>query len=126
MLNKVFLIGNIGKDPQVRNTNGGATVTTFSLATTEKYKKQSGELAEKTEWHNIVAWRQLAEICGKYLHKGMQVYVSGKIQTRAYEDSGGNKKYITEIVIDEMKMLGGKGSAREEAQCGEPEEEIPF
>lgn len=126
MLNKVFLIGNIGKDPQVRTTQGGATVTTFSLATTEKYKKQSGELAEKTEWHNIVAWRQLAETCGKYLHKGMQVYVSGKIKTRGYEDSGGNKKYITEIVIDEMKMLGGKGSAREETQCGEPEEEIPF
>jgi single-strand DNA-binding protein len=79
------------------------------LATSERYKDKSGEQQEKTEWHNIVAWRQLAEICGKYLHKGKQVYIEGRIQTRSYDDRDGNKKYITEIVADQMQMLGRVG-----------------
>jgi single-strand DNA-binding protein len=108
-VNKVILVGNLGKDPELRYTPAGAAVATFSLATTERYKDRDGNRQEKTEWHNIVAWRQLAEICGKFLHKGKQVYIEGKIQTRSYDDRDGNKKYITEIVADQMQMLGGKG-----------------
>jgi len=108
-VNKVILVGNLGKDPELRYTPSGAAVCTFSLATTEKFKDRSGEMQEKTEWHNIVVWRQLAEICGKYLHKGKQVYIEGRIQTRSYDDRDGNKRYITEIVADQMQMLGRPG-----------------
>ncbi|HEY5673956.1 MAG TPA: single-stranded DNA-binding protein [Malonomonas sp.] len=107
-VNKVILVGNLGKDPELRYTPSGAAVATFSLATSERYKDKDGNRQEKTEWHNIVVWRQLAEICGKYLHKGKQVYIEGKIQTRSYDDRDGNKKYITEIVADQMHMLGGR------------------
>jgi single-strand DNA-binding protein len=107
-VNKVILVGNLGKDPELRYTPSGAAVATFSLATTERYKDKDGNRQEKTEWHNIVAWRQLAEICGKYLHKGKQVYIEGKIQTRSYDDRDGNKRYITEIVADQMHMLGSR------------------
>ncbi len=108
-VNKVILVGNLGKDPELRYTPSGAAVATFSLATSERYKDRDGQQQEKTEWHNIVAWRQLAEICGKYLHKGKQVYIEGRIQTRSYDDKDGNKRYITEIVADQMQMLGGRG-----------------
>lgn len=108
-INKVILVGNLGKDPELRYTPAGQAVATFSLATSERYKDRNGEMQEKTEWHNIVAWRQLAEICGKYLHKGRQVYIEGRIQTRSYDDRDGNKKYITEIVADQMQMLGRGG-----------------
>lgn len=116
-VNKVILVGNLGKDPELRYTPAGVAVATFSLATSERFKDRNGETQEKTEWHNIVAWRQLAEICGKYLHKGKQVYIEGKIQTRSYDDRDGNKRYITEIVADQMQMLGrlndeGGGYAR--------------
>lgn len=106
-VNKVILVGNLGKDPELKYTPSGAAVANFSIATTERYKDRDGDKQEKTEWHNIVVWRQLAEICGKYLHKGKQVYVEGKLQTRSYDDRDGNKKYITEIVADQMQMLGG-------------------
>jgi len=105
-VNKVILVGNLGKDPELRYTASGAAVATFSLATSERYKDRDGNSQEKTEWHNIVAWRQLAEICGKYLNKGRQVYIEGRIQTRSYDDRDGNKRYITEIVADQMQMLG--------------------
>ena len=108
MVNRVTLVGNVGKDPEVRYTPSGTAVASFSLATSEKYKDSDGQKQEKTEWHNIIAWRQLAEICGKFLHKGKQVYIEGKIQTRSYDDRDGNKKYITEIVADKMQMLGNK------------------
>lgn len=108
-VNKVILVGNLGKDPELRYTPSGAAVATFSLATTERYKDRDGNRQEKTEWHNIVAWRQLAEICGKFLHKGKQVYIEGRIQTRSYDDRDGNKRYITEIVADQMQMLGRAG-----------------
>lgn len=108
-VNKVILVGNLGKDPELRYTPSGAAVVTFSLATTERYKDRDGNRQEKTEWHNVVAWRQLAEICGKYLHKGKQVYIEGRIQTRSYDDRDGNKRYITEIVADQMQMLGRAG-----------------
>ena len=107
--NKVILVGYLGKDPELRYTPSGAAVATFSLATSERFKGRDGQMQERTEWHNIVAWRNLAEICGKYLHKGKQVYIEGKIQTRSYDDRDGNKKYITEIVADQMQMLGRAG-----------------
>lgn len=122
-VNKVILVGNLGKDPELRYTASGTAVANFSLATTERYKDREGQTQEKTEWHNIVVWRQLAEICGKYLQKGKQVYIEGRIQTRAYDDKDGNKRYITEIVADQMRMLGragdensGGGTPRREPQ----------
>ena len=112
-VNKVILVGNLGKDPELKYTPSGAAVATFSLATSERYKDKQGEQQEKTEWHNIVAWRQLAEICGKYLHKGKQVYIEGRLQHRSYDDRDGNKRYITEIVADQMQMLGSRGGGDE-------------
>ena len=112
-VNKVILVGNLGKDPELRYTPSGTAVATFSLATTERYKDREGQKQEKTEWHNIVAWRQLAEICGKFLHKGKQIYIEGKIQTRSYDDRDGNKRYITEIVVDQMQMLGSKDDGQQ-------------
>jgi single-strand DNA-binding protein len=107
-VNKVILVGRLGKDPELRYTAAGTAVATFSLATDERYKDRDGNQQSKTEWHNIVTWRQLAEICGKFLHKGKQVYIEGKIQTRSYDDRDGNKRYITEIVADQMQMLGSR------------------
>ena len=133
MVNKVTLVGNVGKDPELKYTQSGAAVVNFSVATTERYKDKQGEQQETTEWHNVTAWRQLAEICGKYLHKGKQVYIEGKITTRSYDDRDGNKKYITEIVASEMKMLGGKGDSAAKpqdtgggGQTFNPDEDIPF
>ncbi len=108
-VNKVILVGNLGKDPELRYTPSGAAVATFPLATTERYKDREGQQQEKTEWHNVVAWRGLAEIIGKYLNKGRQVYIEGRIQTRKYQDRDGNDRYITEIVADNMQMLGNRG-----------------
>ncbi len=108
-VNKVILVGNLGKDPELRYTPSGAAVVNFSIATTENYKDRDGNRQANTEWHNIVAWRQLAEICGKYLHKGKQVYIEGKLQTRKWQDRDGNDKYTTEIVADQMQMLGRAG-----------------
>ncbi|MCF6266364.1 MAG: single-stranded DNA-binding protein [Desulfuromusa sp.] len=113
-VNKVILVGNLGKDPELRYTPSGTAIATFSLATTERYKDREGNKQSKTEWHNIVVWRQLAEICGKYLHKGKQIYVEGKIQNRSYDDRDGNKRYISEVVVSEMQMLG----SREDNQSG--------
>lgn len=110
-VNKVILVGNLGKDPELRYTGSGTAVCNFSLATTENYKDRDGNKQEKTEWHNIVIWRQLAEVAGKYLVKGKQICVEGKIQTRSYDDRDGAKKYITEIVVDQMQMLGRVGDA---------------
>jgi single-strand DNA-binding protein len=117
-LNKVTLIGNLGKDPELKYTNSGVAVATFSLATSDSWKDQEGVMQERTEWHNIVAWRKLAEICGQYLKKGSQVYIEGKIQTRNYLDKEGVKKYITEIVADQLLMLGGGGG---KSQAEQPE-----
>jgi single-strand DNA-binding protein len=108
-LNKVMLIGNLGKDPEVRYTASGVPVATFSLATNESWKDQDGNMQERTEWHNIVAWRKLAEICGEWLKKGKKVYIEGRIQTRSYDDKNtGTKRYISEVVADNMIMLDGK------------------
>jgi len=133
-LNKVMLIGNLGKDPELKYTPSGVAVATFSIATSEQWKDQEGNAQEKTEWHNIVAWRKLAEIVGEYLKKGKKVYIEGKLQTRNYEKDG-VKRYITEIVADQLIMLdsGGQRSASpamEESvpsHTGAPkEDDLPF
>jgi single-strand DNA-binding protein len=107
-LNKVMLIGNLGKDPEVRAIPSGVKVANFSIATTEKYNDKEGQRVEKTEWHNIVMWRGLAEVAEKYLKKGNSVFIEGRLQTRSWEDQSGQKKYMTEIVADNMVMLGGR------------------
>lgn len=107
-VNKVILIGTLGRDPEVRYTQGGQACTTFSLATGESWRdKQSGEKQERTEWHRIVAWAALGELCGQYLKKGRQAYVEGKIQTRKYQDKQGSERTITEIVASNVTFLGG-------------------
>ncbi len=107
-VNKAILVGNVGKDPEVRHLEGGTSVARFTLATSESYKNKSGELVKNTEWHNIVAWRQLAELAEKYIRKGGQIYVEGKITNRQYDDKEGNKRYISEIVADNIRLLGRK------------------
>jgi single-strand DNA-binding protein len=109
-VNKVILVGNLGKDPEVRYMPNGNAVANLTLATTESWKdKQTGDQQEKTEWHRIVMFRRLAEIAGEYLKKGSQVYIEGKLQTRKWQDNSGNDRYTTEIVANEMQMLGGRG-----------------
>ena len=108
-LNKVMLIGNLGKDPEVRYTTSGQGVASFSLATTEKYKNKSGEWEEKTEWHNVVLWGKLAEIAKDYLAKGKTAYIEGRLQTRKWQDKDGRDRYTTEIVGDRLQLLSPKG-----------------
>ena len=109
-VNKVILVGNLGKDPEVRYMPNGNAVANITLATSESWKdKQTGEQQEKTEWHRIVMFRRLGEIAGEYLKKGSQVYIEGKLQTRKWQDNSGNDRYTTEIVANEMQMLGGRG-----------------
>lgn len=115
-LNKALLIGRLGKDPELTYTNTGTAKCKFSLASSEKYKNQQGELQERTEWHNIVAWGKLAEICGQYLQKGKQVYIEGRIETRSWEDNSGQKRWITEIVSREVKFLGDKNEGQQQQQ----------
>lgn len=109
-VNKVILIGNLGKDPEVRHLENGAAVANFPIATTESYKDKNGNRQDQTEWHNIVLWRGLAEIAEKYLRKGNQIYIEGKLRSRSWEDKEGNTRYITEVVGDNMTMLGGRPS----------------
>jgi single-strand DNA-binding protein len=108
-VNKVILIGNLGKDPELRYTSSGVAVASFSVATNESWKDPEGNTQERTQWHNIVAWRKLAEICGEYLKKGSKLYLEGRLQYRNYDDKNGVKRYVTEIVMDEMVMLDGRG-----------------
>ncbi len=139
-VNKVILVGRLGRDPEVKFTQGGVALARFSMATDESWKDQNGERQQRTEWHNIIAWRRLAEICGQYLMKGKLVYIEGRLQTRSWEDREGNKRYTTEIQADNMVMLGGKGeegqapaasapppspaAARSEPETGD--DDIPF
>ena len=134
-LNKVILIGNLGKDPEVSYTPSGIAVAKFSLATGERWKDAEGNFQEKTEWHNIVAWRKLAEICGQYLKKGSKAYIEGKLQTRSWDDKNtGVKKYMTEIVADNLIMLDSRGqsgdqtmnSATVEQEQGTSDSDLPF
>jgi len=109
-INKVILVGNLGKDPEVRYMPNGNAIANITLATTESWKdKQTGETQEKTEWHRVVLFRRLGEIAGEYLKKGSQVYIEGKLQTRKWQDNTGNDRYTTEIIANEMQMLGGRG-----------------
>ena len=107
-VNKVILVGNLGKDPEVRYLDSGVAVANFSLATTENYKNKQGEKVSQTEWHNIVLWRGLAEVAEKWLKKGSSVYIEGKIRTNKWEDKEGNTRYNTEILADNMTMLGNR------------------
>lgn len=107
-VNKVILIGRLGKDPEVKKMTNGESVTNVTLATSENWKDKTGIKQEKTEWHNLVFFRRLAEIAGQYLKKGSQIYVEGKIQTRKWQDKEGQDRYMTEVVVNEMQMLGGK------------------
>ncbi|MDD2292625.1 MAG: single-stranded DNA-binding protein [Bacteroidales bacterium] len=117
-LNKALLIGNVGKDPEVRHLEGGASVATFTLATTERYKDRNGEMKENTEWHNIVAWRQLAELASNYIKKGTQIYVEGRIRSRSWDDQNGNKRYTTEIIADSIQLLGRKSDNEQTSGAG--------
>ena len=109
MVNRVFLIGRLGRDPEIRHTTSGAAVANFSIATDERWTDAEGNRQTRTEWHNIVAWRKLAEICGQYLRKGRLVFIEGRIQTREWDDRDGNKRRTTEIIASNMQMLGGRG-----------------
>ncbi len=120
MINKVILVGRLGKDPEVRFTPSGQAVAKFTVATTEKWRDQQGQMQERTEWHNIVVWGKQAETCGQYLSKGRQVFIEGRIQSRSYDDKDGNKRYITEIVAQNVKFLGGSEGGGRSAEAGQP------
>ncbi|UCE35123.1 MAG: single-stranded DNA-binding protein [Deltaproteobacteria bacterium] len=135
-LNKVMLIGNLGADPEIRYTPSGAAVANFNMATKAQWTTKEGEKQDRTEWHRIVAWRRLGEICGEYLHKGSLVYIEGRLQTRSWEDRDGNKRYTTEIVAQGMQMLDRAGQSAEAVSTEErfpteepldvPDDDIPF
>ena len=130
MINKAILIGNLGGDPEVRYTQDGSAVVNFSLATTESWTKD-GKKLEKTEWHRIVAFGRLAEVCGEYLAKGCKVYIEGPLQTRQWEDKKGSKHYTTEIVAQLMKILKGKGGDQgggdfPPSEAGQRDMDVPF
>jgi len=108
-VNKVILIGNLGGDPELRHTVSNIPVVNFTVATNENWVNKEGVREERTEWHRVVAWRRLAEICHEYLRKGTQVYIEGKLQTRSWEDQNGQKRFMTEVVADEMVILGQRG-----------------
>jgi single-strand DNA-binding protein len=120
-VNKVILIGRVGRDPEVRYTSGGSPVATFSVATDESFKDRNGEQQQHTEWHRIVAWSKLAEICGEYLTKGKQVYIEGTIRSRQWEDQSGSKRTSYEIIARNMQMLGSRSEAERASQgAGRP------
>ena len=112
MVNKVILVGNLGKDPQTRSTPNGQEVATLTVATSEKFKDKAGEMQERTEWHTVVVWGKQAESCGKYLTKGRQVYVEGRLATRKWTDKEGAERYTTEVVAETVKFLGGGGEKK--------------
>ena len=131
-VNKVIVLGNLGKDPDLRHLPNGDAVCNFSLATTESWKDKEGNKQDKTEWHNIVIFRKLAEIAGEYLKKGRPVYIEGRLQTRKWQDKEGKDRYTTEIVADQMQMLGSREEAKEVAKTpasanfDDMESDIPF
>lgn len=131
MINRVILLGRVGKDPEIRTMQDGTKVANFSIATSETYKKD-GEKKEDTQWHNIVAWRKLADLAESWIKKGGQIYVEGKIQYRTYENKDGNRVGTTDIVADQIRLLGGKREERTEEVSSEPDElpaegdDLPF
>jgi len=110
-VNLAILIGNLGRDPELRHTPGGQAVASFSVATTERWKDKNGQMTEKTEWHNVVCWGRNAEIAHQYLKKGFPVYIEGRIQNRTYDDKDGNRRYISEVVARRLQMLTRRGEA---------------
>lgn len=135
-VNKVILLGNLGKDPEIQHFDSGVKKAAFSLATTEVYKNKEGNKVEQTEWHNIVLWRDLADLAEKYLRKGSQIYIEGKIRTRSWEDKDSNKRYVTEVIGDKITMVGRKKETNSENTTVEttnnepiisaPEDDLPF
>jgi single-strand DNA-binding protein len=131
-VNKVIVLGNLGKNPELRHLPNGDAVCNFSLATTESWKDKEGNKQDKTEWHNVVIFRKLAEIAGEYLKKGRPVYIEGRLQTRKWQDKEGKDRYTTEIVADQMQMLGSRDEAKEVAKTpasanfDDMESDIPF
>lgn len=131
-VNKVILVGNLGQDPEIRYIQNGSAVANFSLATSESWKDKTGQKQERVEWHRIVAWGKLAEICGEYLSKGNQVYIEGRLQTNKWQDKEGKDRYTTEVVANNMVMLGQRGNkqlppANQSDNSGfEDSEDIPF
>jgi single-strand DNA-binding protein len=125
-VNLAIIIGNLGRDPEMRYTPAGVPVASFSVATSDEWKdKDTGEKQERTEWHRIVAWRGLAEVCGKYLRKGSQVYIEGKIQTRSWEDKDGIQRYTTEIIAQNMQMLGSRAQQDGSSYPAKPDSSVP-
>ena len=130
-MNKAMVIGNLGNDPEIRYTQSEIPVATFSVASTERWKDSDGNKQERTEWHRVVAWRRLAEVCGEHLHKGDKVFIEGKMQTRKWEDQDGNTRYTTEIVARDLEMIGGRqenaGSPSDSDNAEPPmPDDIPF
>ncbi|GAA0373950.1 single-stranded DNA-binding protein [Bowmanella denitrificans] len=115
-VNKVILVGNLGQDPEVRYMPNGNAVANLNLATSESWKDQSGQIQERTEWHRVTMYRRLAEVAGEYLRKGSQIYIEGKLQTRKWQDQSGQDRYTTEIIADQMQMLGGRAGGQEGGQ----------
>jgi len=136
-VNKVILVGRLGKDPEVRYSNNGNAITNFNLATDRGYTNKQGEKVKETEWHRCVTFSRLAEICGEYLHKGSLIYAEGRLQTRDWEDKDGNKRWTTEIILENMRMLGGKGEGASPSPKSDdnpfdkgpsniPDDDVPF
>ncbi len=136
-VNKVILVGRLGKDPEVRYSQGGSAVTNFNLATSRVYKNKQGEKVDETEWHKCTAFSRTAEICGEYLHKGSLIYVEGRLQTRDWEDKDGNKRWTTSIIVENMRMLGSKGEGAgnssksndnpfDKGPSNIPDDDVPF
>ena len=121
-VNKVILVGNVGRDPEIRHLDSGVAVANFTLATSENYIAKNGDRVTTTEWHNIVLWRGLAEVAEKYVKKGRQLYIEGRIRTRTYDDKDGNKRYITEIYGDVMQMLGSRPDSQSNEKSNQSEE----
>ena len=123
-VNKVILVGNLGNDPEVKYMPNGDAVANLSIATSESWKDQQGQIQERTEWHRLVAYRRTAEIIGEYLRQGSQIYIEGRLQTRKWQDQNGNARYTTEVVITEMQMLGGRNNNGSQ-QGGAPQQQAP-
>ena len=124
-VNKVILVGNVGQDPEVRYLDNNTPVCNIRLATSESYKNRNGERVTSTEWHNVVLWRGLAEVADKYVKKGSQLYIEGKLRTRSWDDKDNNKRYTTEIVADVMQMLGRRGEESSQSGPGSTSEPLP-
>lgn len=125
MVNRVILIGHLGRDPEMKQTNSGGVLATFNVATTDRWRDKSGQMQEQTEWHRVVTWNKLAEICGQYLRKGSKVYIEGKLQTRTWEDQDGGTRYMTEILCREMKMLDSRPQQATDVPVITPEDYPP-